>query len=115
MIGNPDKVYFNHRKIALQSTKKPSGGKIKFLFYIDNLQYLREEVIGAVYAGILYNNKKRQQVEVYKKDDRSLKFYYVVGEELKPVYYDEKKKEFTDEEKSGVIPCSSFYYDLEEE
>lgn len=115
LIGNPDKVYFNHRKIALQSTKKPSGGKIKFLFYIDNLQYLREEVIGAVYAGILYNNKKRQQVEVYKKDDRSLKFYYVVGEELKPVYYDEKKKEFTDEEKSGVIPCSSFYYDLEEE
>ena len=114
VLGNPDKFYFNHRKIALKSVRRPAGGKIKFLFYIVELQYLREEAIGAVYTGILLNNKKRQLVEVYKKDERSLKFYYVEREDLKPVYYDEKKKEFTDKEYPGTIPCSSFYYDPEE-
>ena len=114
ILGNPDKFYFNRRKIALQSIRKPTGGKIKFLFYIIGLQYLREEAIGAVYSGILLNNKKRQLVEVYKKDERSLKLYYVSGEDLKPIYYDEKKKEFTDKDYSGTIYCSSFYYDSEE-
>lgn len=114
ILGNPDKFYFNRRKIALQSIRKPTGGKIKFLFYIIELQYLREEAIGAVYSGILLNNKKRQSVEVYKKDERSLKLYYVSGEDLKSIYYDENKKEFTDKDYSGTISCSSFYYDSEE-
>ena len=114
ILGNPDKFYFNRRKIVLQSIRKPTGGKIKFLFYIIELQYLREEAIGAVYSGILLNNKKRQSVEVYKKDERSLKLYYVAGEDLKSIYYDEKKKEFTDKDYSGTISCSSFYYDSEE-
>lgn len=114
ILGNPDKFYFNRRKIALQSIRKPTGGKIKFLFYIIELQYLREEPIGTVYSGILLNHKKRQPVEVYKKDERSLKFYYVSGEDLKPVYYDEKNKEFTDKECFETIPCSSFYYDSED-
>ena len=114
ILGNPDKFYFDHRKIALRSIRKPSGGKVKFLFYIVDLQYLREETIGAVYKGTLLNNKKRQEVEVYKKDDRSLKFYYTTEDNLKPVYYDEKKKEFTDKEYPGTISCSSFYYDSEE-
>ena len=114
ILGNPDKFYFDHRKIALRSIRKPSGGKIKFLFYIIDLQYLREENIGAVYKGILLNNKKRQEVEVYKKDDCSLKFYYTTEDSLKPVYYDEKKKEFTDIKSAGTIPFPSCYYDLEE-
>lgn len=84
------------------------------MFYIIELQYLRKEAIVAVYSGILLNNKKRQSVEVYKKDERSLKLYYVAGEDLKSIYYDEKKKEFTDKDYSGTIPCSSFYYNSEE-
>lgn len=114
ILGNPNKFYFAHCKIALRSIRKPSGGKIKFLFYIIDLQFLREETIGAVYKGTLLNNKKRQEVEVYKKDDRSLKFYYTAEDNLKPVYYNEKKKEFTDIKSADTIPCPSCYYDLEE-
>ena len=114
ILGNPDKSYFNRRKIALQSFKKPTGGKIKFLFYIVELKYRGEEAIGAVYSGILLNKKKRQAVEVYIKSKKSLKLYYVFGEDLKPIYYDEKKKEFTADNYSGTISCSSFYYNSEE-
>ena len=56
----------------------------------------------------------KDECKVYKKDERSLKLYYVSGEDLKPIYYDEKKKEFTDKDYSGTISCSSFYYDSEE-
>lgn len=119
IIGNPDKFYFNHSRIVLNMAKKPEGGKIRFSnAFITDIQYLREEAIGTVYFGTLVCNKKRFPVEIYKKDNRSLKFYIVEGEKLLPSNYDTNKNEFTKEEineknKSHIISCSSCYYSKE--
>lgn len=120
IIGNPDKFYFKHSRIVLKTSKRLEGGKIRFRkTFITNLNYLREETIGAVYSGVLISNKKRFFVEVYKKSDKSLKFYIVEGEKLLSSNYDIIKNEFTKEEinennKNHIISCSSCYYDKEE-
>ena len=119
VVGNPDKFCFDNKKIILKTFKKNEGGKVK----LDNssivdLKYLREEKIGVVYSGVLINKKKRFNVEVYKKDENSLKFYFVNGDNLCSANYDLKKNEFTKEntrdDDASIIPCSSCYYNLEE-
>jgi len=117
IVGNPEKFYFAHSRIILNSFKKSEGGKIKLnnAFIID-IQYLRKETIGTVYLGSLICNKKRFLVEVYKKDTSSLKFYIVEGDRLLPANFNTEKKEFVKEEPNGknIIPCSSCYYTKEE-
>lgn len=117
IIGNPDKFYFTHSRIILTSFKKPEGGKIKLnnVFIVD-IQYLKDEAIGAVYSGSLRCNKKRFSVEVYKKGNGSLKFYIVDGDRLLPANFNTEKKEFVTENPNGknIIPCSSCYYIKEE-
>lgn len=117
IIGNPDKFYFTHSRIILNSFKKPEGGKIRLSnVFITDIRYLREEAIGAVYSGFLICNRKRFSVEVYKKGNSSLKFYIVDGDRLLPANFNTEKNHFVKEEPNGknIIPCSSCYYTKEE-
>lgn len=116
-IGNPNKFYFSHSRIILNSFKKPEGGKIRLNnVFITDIHYLREEAIGAVYSGLLICNRKRFSVEVYKKGNNSLKFYIDDSDRLLSANYNTAKKEFVKEEPDGknIIPCSSFYYTKED-
>lgn len=116
IIGNPDKFYFARSRIILNSFKKPEGGKIRLNnVFITDIQYLREEVIGAVYSGILICNRKRFPVEVYKKGNSSLKFYIIDGDILLSANFNVDKNEFVKEEpnEKNIIPCSSCYYTKE--
>lgn len=120
-IGNPDKFYFNNRKIILQSFKSAQGGKIKFRgAFIGDIEYLREERVGktyvSVYRGMLYDKGRRNPVEVYKKDENSLKIYFMDGSELKPVGYDIQKSAFTTSmiDDKVIVSCTSCYYSTEE-
>lgn len=116
IIGNPDKFYFAHSRIILNSFKKPEGGKIRLSnVFITDIRYLREETIGAVYSGFLICNKKRFSVEVYKKGNSSLKFYIVDGDRLLPANFNTEKNEFVKDQpnEKNVIPCSSCYYTKE--
>jgi len=113
VIGNPDKFYFSHSRIILNSFKKPEGGKIRLTnVFIADIRYLREEAIGAVYSGFLICNKKRFSVEVYKKGNSSLKFYIVDGDRLLPANFNTEKNEFVKDQpnEKNIIPCSSCYY-----
>ena len=58
----------------------------------------------------------KYNVEIYKKDERSLKFYFVKGEDLLPIGYDLEKKAFTQTKinDKNIISCTSCYYDIEE-
>lgn len=115
IIGNPDKFCFDNKKVVLKSFKKNEGGKVKLEnSSIVELKYLREEKLGTVYSGVLIDKKKKYNVEIYKKDENSLTFYFVDGDNLLSVNYNLKKNEFTMEGiKDGdttIIPCSSCYY-----
>lgn len=115
-IGNPDKFYFVHSRIILNSFKKPEGGKIRLSnVFITDIQYLREESIGSVYSGSLRCNKKKFPVEVYKKGNNSLKFYIIEGDRLISANFNTAKNEFVKEEpnEKNTIPCSSCYYTKE--
>lgn len=117
IIGNPDKFYFAHSRIILNSFKKSEGGKIRLNnVFITDIRYLREEAIGAVYSGFLICNKKKFSVEVYKKGSSSLKFYIVDDDRLLPASFNTEKNDFIKEEPNGknIIPCSSCYYTKEE-
>lgn len=117
IIGNPDKFYFAHSRIILNSFKKSEGGKIRLNnVFITDIRYLREEAIGAVYSGFLICNKKKFSVEVYKKGSSSLKFYIVDDDRLLPASFNTEKNDFVKEEPNGknIIPCSSCYYTKEE-
>ena len=117
IVGNPDKFCFNDCKIVLIKFNNPNSGKIKLdNSYITDLKYLREEPIGSVYSGILRDNRMKYNVEIYKKDERSLKFYFVKGEDLLPIGYDLEKKAFTQTKinDKNIISCTSCYYDIEE-
>lgn len=116
IIGNPDKFYFARSRIILNSFKKPEGGKIRLNnVFITDIQYLREEAIGAVYSGTLICNRKRFPVEVYKKGNSSLKFYIIDGDILLSANFNVDKNEFVKEEpnEKNIIPCSSCYYTKE--
>ena len=116
IIGNPDKFYFARSRISLNSFKKPEGGKIRLNnVFITDIQYLREEAIGAVYSGTLICNRKRFPVEVYKKGNSSLKFYIIDGDILLSANFNVDKNEFVKEEpnEKNIIPCSSCYYTKE--
>lgn len=117
VIGNPDKFCFNNCKIVLTKFNRPDVRKIKLQnSYIVDLKYLREETIGSVYSGVLVDKKIKYGVEVYKKDERSLKFYFVKGDDLLPVGFDLNKMSFTQHQidDHNVISCTSCYYDIEE-
>ncbi len=116
IIGNPDKFYFAHSRIILNSFKKPEGGKIRLSnVFITDIQYLREEAIGTVYSGSLICNRKRFPVEVYKKGNSSLKFYIIDGDRLLSANFNIAKNEFVKDEpnEKNIIPCSSCYYTKE--
>ena len=115
ILGNPDKICFAHSRIVLTKFKNPNGGKIALnKTYITDLEYLREESYVAVYKGTLNCQKSRYQVEVYKKDDNNLRFFFVDGDALLPVYYDKKQNTFTKKESDDALLCSSCYYTKEE-
>ena len=84
--------------------------------FITDIQYLREESIGAVYSGSLICNRKKFPIEVYKKGKNSLKFYIVDGDNLRPANFNTEKNEFVKDAPNGknIVPCSSCYYTKEE-
>ena len=57
-----------------------------------------------------------ETVEIYKKDERSLKFYFVKGEDLLPIGFDLTKNAFTQStiDDKNIISCTYCYYDVEE-
>lgn len=117
IIGNPDKFCFNDRKLVLTKFNRPNSGKIRLQnTYIIDLKYLREEAIGSVYSGALIDKRMRYNVEVYKKDERSLKFYFVKGEDLLPIGFDLTKNAFTQTtiDDKNIVSCTSCYYDVED-
>lgn len=117
IIGNPDKFCFDNCKVILTKFNVPDKGKFRLQdSFLTNLKYLREESIGSVYEGVLIDKRVRFPVEVYKKDENSLKFYFIKGEDLLPVGFDCSKKSFTQKEVDGdtVVACTSCYYDTEE-
>lgn len=117
VIGNPDKFCFNDCKLVLTKFNRPNSGKIRLQnTYIVDLKYLREETIGSVYSGVLIDKRMRYNVEVYKKDERSLKFYFIKGEDLLPIGFDLTKNAFTQTkiDDKNIISCTSCYYDVEE-
>jgi hypothetical protein len=117
VIGNPDKFCFDDCRIVLTKFNRPNAGKVKLQnSYIADLKYLREETIGSVYSGVLIDKRIKYDVEVYKKDERSLKFYFVKGEDLLPIGFDLTKNAFTQStiDDKNIISCTSCYYDVEE-
>lgn len=117
IIGNPDKFYFDDCRVILKKFNKPNAGSVKLQnSYMVDLRYLREEAIGSVYLGTLVDKKTKYNVEVYKKDNNSLKFYFVKGEDLLPIGYDLTNNSFTQKtiDDKDVIACTSCYYDIEE-
>ncbi len=117
IIGNPDKFCFDGCRIILTKFNRPNDKKVKLQnSYITDLRYLREEAIGSVYSGVLIDKRTRYDVEVYKKDERSLKFYFVKGEELLPIGFDLTKNAFTQAaiDSKNIISCTSCYYEIEE-
>lgn len=117
VIGNPDKFCFDDCRIVLTKFNRPNVGKVKLQnSYIADLKYLREETIGSVYSGVLIDKRMKYDVEVYKKDERSLKFYFVKGEDLLPIGFDLTKNAFTQStiDDKNIISCTSCYYDVEE-
>ena len=115
ILGNPDKICFLHKEITLTKFKNPKGGKIALSrTYISDIRYLRDESETAVYSGTLNCQRNRYEVEIYKKSDDNLKFYFVDGESLLPVYYDMKQNAFTKKENADTILCSSCYYTKED-
>ena len=117
VIGNPDKFCFDDCRIVLTKFNRPNAGKVKLQnSYIADLKYLREETIGSVYSGVLIDKRMKYDVEVYKKDERSLKFYFVKGEDLLPIGFDLTKNAFTQStiDDKNIISCTSCYYDVEE-
>ena len=116
-IGNSDKVCFKNKTIKLDKFKNPIVGKVKLSdVYIYNVNYLRNEGEIAIYEGILSQHRKEYKIEIHKRDERVLQFYYIGNGEFKNFTYDTIKKclSLSDPNNESYVVCGSCYYEVEE-
>lgn len=122
IVGNPDKHYFTNKIIGSLSfnthrAKNAKKGKIQLKnVYISHIKFDRIENIGreySVYRGTLNANKQKYDVEIYKKDDKYLKLFFVKDSATESVHYDlQRDKITTESETDSIIEVSSFKYEI---
>ncbi|MBM6810359.1 hypothetical protein H5983_04640 [Faecalitalea cylindroides] len=122
IVGNPDKHYFTNKIIGSLSfnthrAKNAKKGKIQLKnVYISHIKFDRIENIGreySVYRGTLNANKQKYDVEIYKKDDKYLKLFFVKDSATESVHYDlQRDKITTESETNSIIEVSSFKYEI---